>query len=294
MASRSTICAALTLSLQLTCQTPGPELAQAAAAYAAKVTASALFVSGRTLESVLEQEFAPTRPLDALIRPLIQLDVDRAARTVTCRLGVGRATAAYTEGLGCTLVHDRLDPDRRRYARPLAQFSADAPTRADLWPGGAQRAPAGPGVDVQALDAALELAFAEPDPRRPVFTRAVVVVHEGRLIAERYAPGFDADMPLPGWSMSKTLTNALIGVHVGERALDVHGRPAVSSWREEGDPRGGLLLRHLLAMSAGLAWNEDYADPSSDALRSRAPTRWDTWKLGVVEPGRTWSLKIAS
>lgn len=292
MACRTTICAALTLSMPLACQAPGPELAQAAAAYAAKVTASALFVSGRTLDSVLEQEFAPSRPLDALIRPLLQFEVDPDARTVTCRLGVGDATAAYTEGLGCALVQAPVDPDRRRYARPLPRFRVDAPAPAELWPRGARASQPGPKVDAATLDAALDLAFTEPDPRAPVFTRAVVVVHEGRLIAERYAPGFDAAMPLPGWSMSKTLTNALIGLHVGQRALDVHGRPTVSGWREEGDPRGGVLLRHLLAMSGGLAWSEDYADPQSDALRmllfSRDHAEVYAQQPAAAAPGRRY------
>ena len=107
MACRTTICAALTLSMPLACQAPGPELAQAAAAYAAKVTASALFVSGRTLDSVLEQEFAPTRPLDALIRPLLRFEVDRDARTVTCRLGVGNALLG--EGFGRRVVFTCVD-----------------------------------------------------------------------------------------------------------------------------------------------------------------------------------------
>src|SRR5436190_1935489 len=80
---------------------PSRELAEVAAAYAAKVAASALFVSGRTLDSVLAQELAPTRPLEALIRPLLQFDVDEPAGTVTARLGQAKATAVRTKHLGC-------------------------------------------------------------------------------------------------------------------------------------------------------------------------------------------------
>ncbi|MBZ0151554.1 MAG: hypothetical protein K8J09_08485, partial [Planctomycetes bacterium] len=60
---------ALLLLPSLLAQAPSRELAEVAAAYAAKVAASAIFVSGRTLDSVLAEELAPTRPLERLIRP---------------------------------------------------------------------------------------------------------------------------------------------------------------------------------------------------------------------------------
>lgn len=273
---RSTWAAAAVLSLAAAApaQVPSKEMAQAAAAYAAKVTASAIFVSGRTLESVLEQEFAPSRPLDAMIRPLLRFDVDRRRRSVTCRLGMMRATAVYHPGLGCSLVQGRVDGNRTRYSKPLPAFDLAKASPELPWPRGqAVAAAAETGIDHAALQQALDLAFAEPNPKKPVFTRAVVVVHRGRLVAERYADGFDAQMPLPGWSMSKTLTNALVGLHVGAGSFDVDGRPAVSGWREEGDPRAGIRHHHLLAMSAGLDWNEDYADPHSDALRMLLASR---------------------
>jgi len=266
--------AVLSLALALPAQLPSKEMAQAGAAYAAKVTASAIFVSGRSLDSVLEQEFAPSRPLDAMLKPLLRFDIDRSARTVTCRLGMMRATAIYHEGLGCSLVQGPVDARRRRYARPLPAFELAAQHPLLPWPLGERITPAPhTGIEHGKLQAALDLAFAEPNPSKPVFTRAVVVVHKGQLVAERYADGFHAQMPLPGWSMSKTLTNALVGVHVQRGSFDVHGRPTVSDWREEGDLRAGIRNHHLLAMNAGLAWNEDYSDPDSDALKMLLTSR---------------------
>jgi len=145
-------------------------------------------------------------------------------------------------------------------------------------------------VDAGALRASLELAFAEPERAKRIFTRAVVIARRGVLVAERYANGCNKDMPLPGWSMTKSLTNALIGVHVGAGLFDVEGRPLVTaSMREEGDVRGGILNRHLLAMSAGLQWSEDYTDPGSDALRmllsSRSHADEYTARRAAAAPG---------
>ncbi|MBX3462547.1 MAG: serine hydrolase [Planctomycetes bacterium] len=249
-------------------QAPDRATAQLAAAYAAKVMASALFVSGRTQASVLAEELAPDRPLEALVRPLLRFTVDATGRTVTCRIGAATATAVATVDLGCTLLADGMDAERlrRRAAAPPAGVPPDAATLD--WPRG-DRLPATPpeGVDAGALQAALEAAFTEPEGRPPVRTRAVVVVHGGRLVAERYGPGYDARMRLPGWSMSKTLVGALVGARVQQGQIDLERAPDVPEWQEADDGRRRIRFGDLLAMTAGLAWNESYDDPRSDVLR---------------------------
>jgi hypothetical protein len=100
-----------------------------------------------------------------------------------------------------------------------------------------------------------------------VRTRAVVVVHRGRLLAERYADGYRASMPLPGWSMTKTIVNALVGIRIGQGRLDPKAPLPVPEWRADGDPRRQLRLEHLLRMDSGLHWSEDYADPQALVLR---------------------------
>ncbi|HEU4418023.1 MAG TPA: serine hydrolase, partial [Planctomycetota bacterium] len=84
----------------------------------------------------------------------------------------------------------------------------------------------------------------------------------------RYATGYSADMALPGWSMSKTIVNALVGIRIAQRALDPEAPLAIPEWNATADdPRQQLRLHDLLSMTAGLAWNESYDDPQSDALR---------------------------
>ena len=74
-------------------------------------------------------------------------------------------------------------------------------------------------VNATMLEDGVQAAFAEPDGDHPRRTRALVIVHAGRIVAERYAPGFDAAMPLIGWSMTKMAINALAGILVQDGAL---------------------------------------------------------------------------
>ena len=88
----------------------------------------------------------------------------------------------------------------------------------------------------------------------------MVVVHRGQLIAERYAPGFDASTRLLGWSMTKSITSLLTGMRVLDGALSIHDPAPVPSWQEDaGDPRAKITLDQLLRMSSGLEFDETYA-----------------------------------
>ncbi len=117
-----------------------------------------------------------------------------------------------------------------------------------------------------ALNAALAWAFDEPDPQRLRRTRAVVVVHHGQVVAERYAPGFTADTALPGWSMTKTTAAALTGMLVADKRLTLHSDALLDEWRAPGDPRAQITLAQLLRMTDGLAFDEQYSNPLSDVV----------------------------
>jgi CubicO group peptidase (beta-lactamase class C family) len=110
-------------------------------------------------------------------------------------------------------------------------------------------------VDRTAVERAVETAFAEGRSPR---VRAVLIVHGGEIVYERYSPN-RADgrsVAMPGFSMAKSLTSALVGILVREGRLDVEAPAAVPAWRAESDPRHAITLDHLLRMSSGLAWTE--------------------------------------
>ncbi len=90
--------------------------------------------------------------------------------------------------------------------------------------------------------------------------RAVVVVHHGRLAGERYAPGFSAETPLLGWSMTKTVNAAILGTQIKEGRLSLDRKALFEGWK--GDERKDIAVSDLSGMASGLAYNESYGDVS--------------------------------
>ena len=94
-----------------------------------------------------------------------------------------------------------------------------------------------------------------------------MVVQNGWVIAERYAQGIQPDMPLIGWSMSKSITHALIGRAIQEGLLDPGKPPKVPEWSDPQDPRQRISLDQLLRMNSGLAFEESTGTLNSDLVR---------------------------
>ena len=122
--------------------------------------------------------------------------------------------------------------------------------------------PAKPGLTMIADDAVVgnaKLAAAiAPMFEDPALseTRALVVMHRGRVIAERYAPGYGPDTRLISWSMAKSVTATLLGLMIADGRLALDEPAPVPEWHNPGDPRAKITLRHLLHMSSGLDHTE--------------------------------------
>jgi CubicO group peptidase (beta-lactamase class C family) len=258
--------------------------------HAAKTICSNVFISQRDPQQVFTEDIAPVHMLFAPIR----FSVDRDEKSVTSTaLGIFKTKAVFRPGCGCTVVKKTTEPDLRSQ-----KFMQTGPRMRDHranhlpWPRG-NSGPVSPlpaGVDTEKLKVALDAAFAEADADNLRKTRAVVVVYDGQLIAERYASGFDAAMPLLGWSMSKSVTNALVGILVKAGKLELQAPAPVDEW-PPGDPRAKITLDQLLRMSGGLAFNEAYA-PFSDAVSmfydSYDFAAYAAAKPLEAEPGTQW------
>lgn len=155
-----------------------------------------------------------------------------------------------------------------------------------------------PGVTREALARAVDGLFADKEAGE---TRALLVMSGGRIIAERYGPGYGRDTRLIGWSMSKTITGVMIGMLVSDGRLRLDESAPVPAWQRPGDPRGAITLRQLLQMRSGLRHSE-----ASDPVYESAEVRmlfldgrddmagWAEEQPLEAEPGRRWKYSSAT
>lgn len=108
-------------------------------------------------------------------------------------------------------------------------------------------------VDKERLAGAIAPFFDDPALSE---TRALLVMRGGRVIAERYAPGYGPDSRLISWSMAKSVTATLVGLMIADGRLALDEPAPVPEWKTPGDPRAKITLRHLLHMSSGLDHTE--------------------------------------
>ncbi|MFN7981024.1 MAG: serine hydrolase [Vicinamibacterales bacterium] len=250
-------------------------VSRVAAGYKSKVLCTGTFVSQRTMDpardpQIRDDSYRILRPFTARI--------DHQTQSVTTSLfGLMPRTAVVRDGLGATLLVDGRPPARLGVAPALRPRVAD-----DGW-----RRSAGNAALQQLVDA----AFDEPNHTRRRRTQAVVVVQDGCVVAERYSSGITADMPLPGWSMAKSVLNGLVGVLVGEGRLTLDGRELMPEWQAP-DPRASVSLDDLLRMRSGLRFSEQYGWPWSDVLHmlyaSDDMAAYAASRPLAAEPGAVW------
>jgi CubicO group peptidase (beta-lactamase class C family) len=248
----TTLCGALALTAVRAHDPP-----RVATGFVASVVCSETFVSGLDPAKVFSETTA-AMPGAGLIAWALDYQVDRTRKDVTVTLlGLGRSHAVYREGLGCYLDHGGAVADA---ALPAAEAGPQPALLPDI---------AGPSLVAPAtpqLGAALDRAFAEP--AKPPFrrTRAVIVVHDGRIVAERYAEGYGIDTPIIGFSATKSVISALTGILVRQGKLAVNEPAPVAAWQAPGDPRHAITVDHLLRHTAGLALGSSLQSSLGSAL----------------------------
>jgi len=249
---------------------------------AAHQLCSAVFVGGVEPQRFFAESIAPdVTPVAGLVRH----EVDREHGAVTASLaGLAPSRAVYRGPLGCVVDQGVTPPKVTLAAR------AGPP----LLPPLAGPEPVAPSEP--ALQAALDHAFAEPERAPHRWTHAVVIVHDGRIVAERYAPGYGVATPQHGWSMTKSATNALLGVLVRDGRLRMDQPAPVAAWSRPRDPRHAITPDNLLRMTSGLrigqslmsdwttafdpAAQMNFAVPDMAGMAERAPL--------AAPPGRSW------
>ncbi|MER9230969.1 beta-lactamase family protein [Mesorhizobium sp. M0622] len=222
-----------------------PELIRVGSGYSAKIVCSNVFIARRDADDVLAVDVqAPGHPLLKLMR----VSVDKEKGTVSAGLfGVlGKSVAVVRDGLGCASVPDG-DIAAAKHIAGAAPTPAPLPDA--IWPEGDK-------VDVSQDP---EVTAILDDPALTgAGMRAVVVVKNGRIVAERYGDGFSEKTPLLGWSMTKTVNAAIVGTLVKDGKLAMTNQGLFGPWQADG--RAVISLADMMAMSSGLEFNEDYGD----------------------------------
>ncbi len=229
--------------------------------YGAKNMCSAVFVAGRSEQQERAQE------LGFFPMSLGTFTVDYKDSSVTGTVfGFGRKKAIYRRGLGATLVNELTEAQIR-----AQQFHLASPPAINqdtvLWPMGNRSGDSLPAnIDKAQLQQAVNYIFTEKDTTHPIRTRAVIILYNGKIIAEQYSPGFSKDTKLIGWSMTKSITSALVGILVKNGKLNIDDPAPVPEWSNATDPRHAITTKNLMQQSSGLGFVEDYTK-SSDATQ---------------------------
>lgn len=224
---------------------------------------SGVFVSGLDPDLLYAEAVKPIPGQDMLAKRL-KYDVERPGRQVVVTwAGIFRSRAVYRGEYGCIVLHDDEArdagigkfPDRETQAAQLQGAPLPA-TPLEIQPRTLQ------------IEAALDRAFAEPREPPYRWVKAIVILHNGQLVGERYAPGYSAATPMLGYSLAKSVTNALVGILVRRKKLSVDERAPVAEWSNLSDPRRAITIDSLLRMTSGLALEESDSglDPVSRML----------------------------
>jgi len=260
-----------------------------------------LFTSHRTLEQVFDQELAYLRsPVGTVRGGDYLVDRDRKAVAIGAPGGTPVMRAAFREGVGCVV----LAPDQtfEDIDGLPALTMAPPPGNPDTipWPDG-DLLPDGPlpaDVDADALARASDWAFDRASPEQ--VTLSLVVVHGGRIIHERYAPGVDVTTRTRTWSAAKSIAVTLIGMMVDQGRMDLDA-PLAVDWlpraaSPETDPRRAVTLRSALNMSSGLypvdSWGMEYATGSGLAYWAGASAARGARQRALMrDPGTFWDYE---
>jgi CubicO group peptidase (beta-lactamase class C family) len=254
-----------------------------------------LFTSDRTLEQVFAQELAYLQyPVGTPRGGDYVVDWERKAVAIGAPGGTPAMRAAFRTGLGCViLAPDQTFEDIENL--PILDMPPPPGDPATIpWPDGdlVVEEPPPASVDAAALQAASDWAFDRESPEQ--VTLSLIVLHRGKIIHERYAPGVNANTKTRTWSTAKSIAVTLIGMLVdeGRMALD---EPLGFEWlpraaSPETDPRDAITLRDVLNMSSGLYTVDnrglEYATGSGLAYWAGARNR------GLIrEPGTFWDYE---
>ena len=235
-----------------------------AAGYKAAFLCSNLF-NGRLSEAQTEAD--DLRGTYSSLTPLfdtLEARIDRERRIVSVPFAddMPPRIALWRPNLGCAQLPIGASADA---AGVVPWLDIEAPNfDGQPWPMGDRDARGKPSGDTVALERAVAAAFDRRTYGQGSETTAVLVVQDGRIVAERYRPDFGVHNSQRTWSVGKSIAGTILGAAVQRGLIDVDAPAPVPEWQQPGDPRAAITTDQLLRMASGL--NSDHAGNRTDAL----------------------------
>src|SRR5258705_5542996 len=229
----------------------------AVSGYGSKNLCSAVYLQHRKTVDVIKED------LGGFPLSLGTFIVNEKDSSVTGSVwGLAKRKTIYRNGIGCTVINDFTEEQIRKQQFELpAKPNINSDSMA--WPYGDKLPGTVPGnIIKEKLENAVNNVMNETTADgKTVYSRAVLVIYDGNIVAEKYAHGFDKSTVMLGWSMSKSFTSAMIGILVKENKLSLDSSAPVASWLNTKKQK--ITVRHLLQQTTGLDFTEIYTRPSS-------------------------------
>ena len=249
--------------------------------FSAKSVASGHFIDGRTLETIQQGD----NDIDKV--DWATNEINDAERFVTSKVyGLKSRKAIYREGLGATLINDDFDVSKPYNVPKRAKINTNLPfPYGNLEP----KDTVFSNIDYTKLKAVVDNAFDKKGEKNKR-TRSVIVIYKDKIIAEKYADGFDKNSRILGWSMTKSLTATYFGILQKQGKFDIMKSAPISEWKN--DERSKITINDLLHMNSGLEWEEDYgkiSDVTKMLFIEEDMTKSQINKPLVGKPNNTWN-----
>ncbi|MBX3562406.1 MAG: serine hydrolase [Sphingomonas sp.] len=260
--------AALALLIAVPAAAQHPETAlydrALAAGYKAQFLCSGLWNGGKSKTQIEADELTGIYPHIAGIVPTLTAEIDEERHQVRVRYAEDAPprVAQWREGLGCAGLPIGADA-----AAASGIPALRSTTGMDLWDG--RPWPMGDAGAIAELPrnltrierVASEAVLGDDFGGR---TSGVVIVHDGRIVAENYMRGHDLHTSQRTWSVAKSLAGTLVGHGVQRGLIRTDEAADLAAWRSPGDPRAAITVDQLLRMASGLT--SDTAGNRTDAV----------------------------
>lgn len=249
--------------------------------FASKNVASAHFIGQRNLKLIQQTDN------DMSLIDLAKNEIDGTEKSASASVyGLKTRKAIYREGLGATLIDNNYDVSKPYLTPKRTNIKINLPfPYGDLEP----RDTVFSNIDYDKLKRAVDNAFDENGLKNKR-SRSVLVLYKDKIVAEKYDKNFDKNSKILGWSMTKSVTQAVFGILQKQKKIDIYQPAPIVEWKN--DERKNITINDLLHMNSGLEWEEDYTkicDATQMLFQATDMTQSQLLKPAKFKPNTHWN-----